>query len=86
MHNYKPSSMQWHHNDFFYKIKGGEDVQGPYTHAKFHRSHSAYSRKKSPKFVFFLYILPKSDFFLKLRAKEGIPGPYPQAKFYRCHS
>jgi len=29
-------------SDFFYKIKGGEDVRvcRPYTYAKFHRSHS----------------------------------------------
>ena len=27
-------------SDFFYKIKGGESVQGPYTYAKFHCSHS----------------------------------------------
>jgi len=43
-------------SDFFYKIKGGEGVQGPYTHAKFHRSHSeknvGLQAQKSPKFVF----------------------------------
>ena len=66
----------------FYKIRRGEGVPGPYCYAKLHSCgfiNVGLQAPKSPKLVFFWYILPKrgispSAIFTKFGMREGVPS------------